>query len=442
MKISRRSFLTSAGFSIAATAINAEALQAEKSPPVFDFASANWKEIRDLFDLDRAYIHLSTFYLSSHPKPVREAIERYRREIDRNPFLFVEHALFESEYENLPLNVKKTAAEYLGANPQEIALTTSTTVGLALVYNGMKLRKGQEIVTTEHDHYSHHESIRWAVEKNDATFRKIALFDALNSISEDGIVERIRKAIKPETRALGVTWVHSSSGLKLPLGRIAQAIQDANSGRTEADRILFVVDGVHGLGVEDSTVNDMGCDFLVAGTHKWIFGPRGTGIIWAKNPAWAQISPTIPSFDDPDVYGAWMENRTPQGPTRASWVAPGGFLAYEHQWATADAFGFHLKIGKKRIADRIHELNTLCKDGLAEMKHVKLYTPRSSQLSAGIICFDVDGLRPEQVVEKLLVKKIVASVTPYGKSFARLAPGIMNSEAEVDTALRAIRDLA
>ncbi|MCI0618453.1 aminotransferase class V-fold PLP-dependent enzyme, partial [bacterium] len=204
---------------------------------------------------------------------------------------------------------------------------------------------------------------------------------------------------------------------------------------------LMVVDGVHGIGIEDATVNELGCDFLVAGTHKWILGPRGTGLIWGKNSAWSQLAPTIPSFDDFELYSAWMQNRKPQGPTHASWIAPGGFMAYEHQWATADAFQFHLKIGKKRIADRIHELNTLCKNGLAEIKRVKLYTPRSTDLSAGIVCFDVDGLAPEEVVKKLLAKKIIASTTPYGKSYARLAAGIMNSEAEVEAAVHAVQQI-
>ncbi|HEY7159710.1 MAG TPA: aminotransferase class V-fold PLP-dependent enzyme, partial [Acidobacteriota bacterium] len=242
-------------------------------------------------------------------------------------------------------------------------------------------------------------------------------------------------------RAIGLTWVHSSSGLKLPLGKIAQVVSAANNGRADADRILMIVDGVHGLGIENTTVGEMGCDFLAAGTHKWIFGPRGTGLIWGKNSAWAQLIPTIPSFDDLELYTAWMQNRNPQGPTRASWVAPGGFMAYEHQWAAADAFQFHMKIGKKRIADRIHELNSLCKDELAQNKRVKLYTPRSSQLSAGIVCFDVDGLQPNEVVKRLLDKNIIASTTPYGKSYARLASGIMNSEADVKAAVQAIEQM-
>jgi len=69
------------------------------------------------------------------------------------------------------------------------------------------LREGDEILTTTHDHYVHHESIRLATGRCGATWRKIPLFDSYDSISPDEIAERIRKAIGPKTRAVGVTWV-------------------------------------------------------------------------------------------------------------------------------------------------------------------------------------------------------------------------------------------
>lgn len=67
--------------------------------------------------------------------------------------------------------------------------------------------------------------------------------------------------------------MHSGTGLKLPIRAIANAITEANKGRAESDRVLLVVDGVHGLGVEDENAADMGADFFIAGTHKWMFGP-------------------------------------------------------------------------------------------------------------------------------------------------------------------------
>ena len=76
------------------------------------------------------------------------------------------------------------------------------------------------------------------------------------------------------------------------------------------------------------------------------------------------------------------------------------------------------------------------------MKQVKLYTPINPNLSAGLVCFDVNGMKPGDVVKKLLEKKIIASETPYGVSYARLAPSLINSPQEVETALREINALS
>ena len=438
MKISRRNFLTAAGLSIAATTLRAKnAVAKEVSNESKDLST-----VRDYFDLNREYIHLSSFFIASHPRPVQEAIDRYRKEINRNPFQVVEHGLFSANGETMTDKTKKAAAEYLGAKPEEIALTGNTTTGLALIYHGLKLKANQEILTTAHDHYSHHESIRLAAERAGASFKKITLFDSYDSISAESIVDRIRKAITPATRAVGVTWVHSSSGLKLPVRKIADAIRDLNRNRDDSDRILLIVDGVHGLGVEDETVDSLGMDFLAAGTHKWIFGPRGTGIIWGKNSNWAHLRPTIPSFESVESFEGWMEGEVLKNQTRASWVSPGGFHAFEHHWALADAFRFHLQLGKQRIADRIHSLNTTCKEGLASIRGVKLYTPKDVSLSAGIICFDVEGKKPEQVVEYLLTKKMIASTSPYAVSYARVAPSLVNTSDEIEKTLVAIRAFA
>jgi selenocysteine lyase/cysteine desulfurase len=75
------------------------------------------------------------------------------------------------------------------------------------------------------------------------------------------------------------------------------------------------------------------------------------------------------------------------------------------------------------------------------MKHVTLHTPMSDEVSAGIITFEVAGLKPDEVVKRLQDKRIVASSTPYKTTYARLAPGLLNNPAEIDTALREVRAL-
>jgi isopenicillin-N epimerase len=437
MSLNRRKFLTNTGLTIAAGALAASNQKSGFAAETFNKSdlSNSWAAVREQFDVARDYVHLSSFFLASHPRAVKAAIEKHRRALDDNPLFYVEKQLFESPYK-----IETAIAEYVGGRREEIALTTSTTMGLAFVYHGLPLRAGQEILTTAHDHYVHHESIRLAAERAGATVRKITLFDDFKSISEDEIVARIRRAVAPKTRALGITWVHSSSGLKLPVRAIADAIAEINKSRADADRVLLVVDGVHGFGVEDESVAEMGADFFVAGTHKWIFGPRGTGFMWAKAETWKIMRPVLPSLTF-EPFVAWMQGKKLET-MKAEYMTPGGFQAFEHFFALPAAFDFHKQIGRPRVAERIHALNDQAKEGLAKMPHVKLYTPRGNRLSAGLICFDVKGMKPAEVVEKLKAKRVIASASPYAVSYARIAPSLLNTPEEIDAALGFIRALA
>src|SRR5215813_3456551 len=441
MSLTRRNFLIRGSLSLAAGALSSVLVQAktkENAPTDLQ----DWESVRRQFDLAPDYIHLALFFLASHPRPVRQAIEQYRVKIDANPLLAVEAAIFKQTDENMLLQACRAIANYIGADAQDIALTQNTTTGLALLYHGLPLREGDEILTTTHDHYSHHESIRLATRRCGATWRKIPLFDSYDSISPHEMAERIRKAIGPRTRAVGVTWVHSSSGLRLPIARIAAALADVNRSRDEEDRVLLIVDGVHGIGVEDPKITALGCDAFAAGTHKWLFGPRGTGFVWAKPDVWKRMRPVIPSFSSPDLFAAWEEEHEPATAPRAAWFSPGGFQAFEHFWALPQAIRLHQNIGPTRITARTHELNGQMKEGLGRMSRIQLYPPRDENLSAGMICFDVKGVKPGEVVERLLAQRIVASTTPYRVSYARLACNILNTPQEIETTLRAIRELA
>ncbi len=439
MHLDRRKFLVSVGASIGAAVVSASGRTENKTATSLSPSGGRsdiWGDVRSQFDhLSRDQIHLSSFFLVSHPRPVREAIEKHCRAIDENPFEYIEKNIFE-----MPGKVAAAVAEYLGGKPDEVALTNSTTMGLALVYHGLPLRPGQEILTTVHDHFVHNESARLAGERAGASIKKIALFDDIKSVSETEIVARIKKAINAKTRVVGVTWVHSSTGLKLPIRAIANVIEEANKARVESDRVLLIVDGVHGFGVEDENVAEMGADFFIAGTHKWIFGPRGTGIVWGKAENWKMLRTIFPAMAL-EPFMAWMSGEKLTAPTKAAWITQGGFHAFEYEWALPAAFEFHKKLGREKIARRIHSLNDQCKEGLAAMRHVKLHTPSGNKLSSGLIAFEIDGMKSADVVKRLHEKRIIASIAPYRESYARLAPSLLNAPEEIETTLHQIRGL-
>ena len=382
----------------------------------------DWEAVRARFGIDRSYVHMAGFFLSSHPEPVAEAIEQYREALDANPV-----QALRTDGEAL---ARQSIVRYCGAPPAEVALTTSTTMGIAIAVHGIKLRPGAEILFTTHDHPVMRRAIEYKAEHSGATVRQVSLYDdeRPESATEAQVLERLRTAIQPNTRVLGTTWVHSKNGVKLPVAAMSRVVDEANAARAPEDRVVFIVDGVHGFGVEDVDVPSLGCDFFAAGTHKWIFGPRGTGILWGNPRAHARVTPIIAPMSEAGGWGAQM--------------SPGGFQAFEHRWALGRAFDFHREIGRASVQARIQELSTALKEGLRGLAHVRLYTPVDPAMSSGIVAFDVEGLTPAEVEARLLEQhRIITTASPYTPPHARFAPGLLNDPEEVEKCVEAVRAL-
>jgi selenocysteine lyase/cysteine desulfurase len=258
-----------------------------------------------------------------------------------------------------------------------------------------------------------------------APVRHVPLYDDPRTASEAEVLATFRAAIAPNTRVIGVTWVHSSTGVRLPIQAMAAVVAEVNAGRTPENRALLCVDGVHGFGAVDIAVADLGCDFLTTGTHKWLFGPRGTGLLWGR--AWDALDPVLPSFSGDEDPGARF--------------TPGGYHSFEHRWAVREAFDLHRRIGRGRIAERIAIQATRLKKGLATIPSVTMITPDDPAMSAGIVCCAVDGMDAYTATVKLRAAGVVASVTPYAEQYLRFGPSIVTTPAQMDRVVDAVRQL-
>ena len=413
----RRSFLKQAGILAAGLPLGAAVNLPTRAASPQPVSADKWVQLRQLFDQDPDYLHFANFLVTSHPRPVREAIERHRATLDRNPGRAMDWDMGETEKREQI--VREWAGRYLKARPEQIALTGSTTEGLALIYGGIHVRPGQEILTTEHEHYSTHYTLGYRQQRDGVKVRKLKLFENSATISVDEVLTGIDRGIRPETRVLGMTWVQSGSGVKLPISEIGKLVEQHNRQRDDKDRILYVVDGVHGFGVEDLDFPDMHCDFFIAGTHKWMFGPRGTGIICARASELKDVTPIIPTFSEATTFSTTM--------------TPGGYHSFEHRWALDEAFKLHLELGKNEVQSRIHSLNTYAKNRLLEQPAIELVTPRSAALSSGFTFFRIKGRDCDQVAAQLMADRVVCDAVDRDVGpVIRIAPGLLNSENDIE----------
>ena len=393
----------------------------------------DWRAVRDQFALDPDMAHFAAFVLASPPKVVRDAIDRHRQSLDFDTSHYIE--------QDIDGPVRRAAAAYLAASPDEIALTNSTTVGLGIVYGGLDLVDGDDVLTTEHDFYSTYESLRRAAGRSGATINRVRLYDEPGDANATEIVERVVAGLTPATRALAITWVHSGTGVKLPVREIADAIADHNESTGPDRPVLLCVDGLHGFGVEDETAASLGCDVFVAGTHKWLWGPRGTGIVWATQDAWDSVASVTAPFEQMHFDG-WINEFEPLPAPGGPANTPGGYVDFEHRMAMRQAFEFHQLVGKAAIQDRTHRQATQLKEGLRDIPGVHLVTPMSTDLSSGIVCLTfADQGRQFALVDELRSAGYSTSITPYRDPYLRIGPSIVTSPDQVDGLLSAMREI-
>jgi isopenicillin-N epimerase len=396
----------------------------------------DWNQIRNEFDLDPEYVHLAAFWISSHPRSVREAIEFHRRQLDRNPYRYV----IENE-DRLERDSVCAISSVIGARPEEIVLTHSTTEGLSLLYGGLQLTSDDRVLTTFHDHYSTATSVRLLGERTGATVDTVSLYEDGELQDVDEIVANVMAGVHDKTRLIALTWVHSSTGVRLPIQDICKRVAAINVVRGDHRKIVVAVDATHAFGAFSFDVETLGCDYLVAACHKWLYGPRGTAFLWGQTESLERIREVIPSFASGPLRTFMGLTAPGEHILPNERLRPGGFSCFEHRWAIPAAVSFFAGIGSRAIEIRMVELATALKMGLSALPSVKLITPLRADLSASIVCFDIARFSPEEVVTFLLARKIIASVSPYKRRYARLTPSIYNTEADVTAACVAIQDL-
>ena len=385
---------------------NANAAPSQPKPITLPNGTVDWRAVRELFPLSKDAMHLSTFLFVSQPKPVAEEVERYRKLIDADT-VWIERAAF-AESEGHPFSVmKRSLADYIGGAPDELCLTSNATQALAMAYHGLRIRQDQEILTTEHDHYSQHESIRFAAARSGCGVRYVSLYDDGAKANAAEMVSRLERAITPKTRAVGVTWVHSCTGVKLPIPPIAEAVARANRGRARC-RPMPAHRGWHarlresGRGRRENgrrLFRDKHAQVAVRSARHRI--PLGPGRHVARI---ATDDPDVRSRSARDVGGL----DEPTAPAAdESQVRLAGRLSRVRERVRREGGGRASPIDRPRPDRGAHpRAQRAFRDGAAKISGVTLHTPLDPEVSGGISCYEVRGLKPDEVVERLNKKSI------------------------------------
>jgi L-cysteine/cystine lyase len=376
-----------------------------------------WAKLRaDIPALER-YAYLNTGFA---PPPSRAMTAAMQARLD----LELEHG----STTRLAMDAAREAKEHLrgllarvlGAEPNEVAITASTGVGVSIALAGLKLRSGDRILTTSVEHGSgvvplYHAGAMSAVS---VEFVPIAPDD-----SHGAIVERFSSMLDERTCAVMLSEISFATGQLLPVKAITEAAHRVGA--------VVVIDGAQTAGHVPLDVHDLGIDAYAVPAQKWLCGPRGIGALYVSPEALPRIAPSIVDVtlaEEWDLEGTFAPKGDVPGKFELAAVPP-VLVAGAIQATEA-----YLESGADAVFGRVSELNRAAEARFDRIDGVTIESPRNEESRTGLFCFGTEGIDAADLGPWLQREHDVVCRAVRERNVTRLSLHVFNSDEDIERA--------
>ena len=319
---------------------------------------------------------------------------------------------------------RETCARLLDGQPDEVALLGPTSLGLSLFAGGLDWQPGDEVVYHAEDYPAN--VYPWT----DLTRRGVVPVALRPEHPGEITPAVVEAALTPRTRLVALASAYFVTGYRIDV--------DAIGAMLHARGVLFSVDAIQTLGAFPLSVRHV--DFLAADAHKWMLGPLAAGVVYVKREHFGRLRPLLlgaanvrsPDFvSQPDIR--FLDTAARYEP---------GVLNLGPVLGMAASLDLLWEVGLARVADRITTLVGRLAAGLGELDFQPA-GPLSGQTASGILAVTHPTADLSVVFQALQERRITASLRHDARrrAYLRWSPHFYNTEAEIDGAVAAVREI-
>jgi isopenicillin-N epimerase len=425
----RRSFLRAAGFSgtlLSATGASALARAASAGQSVADGSPEAvardedyWREIKLDFELDRTIINLNNGYTCPAPRVVLESEQRFLQMINMSPIFY------QIPVEERIQTIRVGMAHEFGCAPEEMALTRGASESLQIAQNGLDLKAGDEVVTTEQDYPRM--LTTWDQRRRRDGIKVVRIQFPVPTTADD-LVSRFEQAITPRTKVMHFTHTTNVTAQLFPVQRLSRLARSKG--------IVTIVDGAHALGHFPFKLRELECDAYGVSLHKWLLAPIGNGCLYVRKEMIPRFWPlqAAPELQDDDIRKFEAIGTSPMA-VRA---------------AVGEALAYHQAIGGARKAARLRYLTLRWANALKGHSRIRILTDLSEPAQAwGVAAVGIEGIDARGLSKflmdkyRIIVAALVGGTPPnqvYDFQAIRVSPNIYTTLEELDTFVTAMED--
>ncbi|MBI2814464.1 MAG: aminotransferase class V-fold PLP-dependent enzyme [Opitutae bacterium] len=379
---------------------------------------ADWAQVQRSFVVGRDIVALNHAGAGCCPQPVLEAVEHYVHEVETLP----SWNLFQYGPKE---PIRAGLARMFACDSEEVAILRNATEALDIVLLGLPLRAGDEVLTTTLDYWAMLDALDQRVKRDGIVVKKVRMPVPANS--QDELFDAFASAVTDRTRLILVSHPVNLTGQHFPVARICEM--------AHARGIEVLVDAAQSFGQFEVTAGSLQCDYMGTSLHKWLMGPKGTGMLYVKREKIPKLWPLFPA-------GATLP---PDNIRKFEQIGTAPMTMY----ALSEAIQFHQAIGTVRIGDRLRALTQAWTDPLRANERFEFRTSFAPGMSNVIATFHLKGTSSGELWERLFKQEkfFTFNVARRTQEFQgiRISVGLSTTAAEIDrfvtTMLRLARDL-
>jgi isopenicillin-N epimerase len=364
-----------------------------------------WFEIQNAFTITRGIVNLNNGGVSPSPRVVTEALVRYIWE-QEDATAYTMWQILEPQCET----IRTGLAGVFGCDPEEIAITRNASESLEILLMGMDLKSGDEILTTTQDYPRMLTTLRQREIREGLKLKLIKVPIAPAHIDE--ITDAFERGITAKTRLILMAHVINITGQIMPVKSICDLVRSKG--------IEVIVDGAHSFAHFDFKQQDLGCDYFGTSLHKWMYAPKGTGLLYVKREKIEKLWPLMAV----DKTQAKDIRKFEEIGTHSA--AP--------KLAIGEAILFHNGIGPKRKEARLRFLARYWMNKLKDLPNVRFHTSFDERQSCGIANVEIVDVDPGALGTYLFDKHKIFVTPIIHDEFKglRITPNLYTTLNELD----------
>jgi selenocysteine lyase/cysteine desulfurase len=364
-----------------------------------------WSVIQNSFTVTRGIVNLNNGGVSPSPRIVTEALVRYIWQ-QEDATAYTMWQILEPQSET----IRTGLAEMFGCDREEIAITRNASESLEILLMGKDFKRGDEILTTTQDYPRMLTTLRQRERREGLVLKMVKIPIPPKNLSD--ITAAFERGITSRTKLILMSHQVNITGQITPVKEICDMAR--------AKGIETIVDGAHSFAQFDFKQQDIGCDYFGTSLHKWLYAPKGSGLLYVKRDKIEKLWPL-------------MAAETKQNTDIRKFEEVGTHSAAP-RLAIGEAMLFHHGMGGKRKEARLRYLSRYWMNRLKDVPKVRFHTSFDPNQSCAIANVEIVGIDPIAIGNYLFKKHHVFTTPILHEEFKgiRITPNVYTTLNELD----------